>query len=100
MKIISLVEELVVEASKKDVLIQKLGFSNDNAEVLANLTGSLAVWMGNKLIDLVRDNLKSFGQEEVSREDIIGKINSGMLDNTKTIVLKPSIRNQESGTNH
>ena len=77
MKIISLVEELVVEASKKDVLIQKLGFSNDNAEVLANLTGSLAVWMGNKLIDLVRDNLKSFGQEEVSREDIIGKINSG-----------------------
>lgn len=77
MKIISLVEELVVEANKKDVLIQKLGFSDDNAEVLANLTGPLAVWMGNKIIDLVRDNLKSFGQEEVSLEDIIGKINSG-----------------------
>jgi len=77
MKIISLVEELVVEASKKDVLIQKLGFSDDNAEVLANLTGPLAVWMGNKIIDLVRDNLKSWKQEEVSLEDIIGKINSG-----------------------
>jgi hypothetical protein len=51
MKTISLVEELIIEASKKDVLINKLGFSQDNAEVLSELAGPLSVWLGNKLID-------------------------------------------------
>jgi hypothetical protein len=43
---------LIFEASKKDVLINKLGFSKDNAETLANAAGPFAVWLGNKLIDV------------------------------------------------
>lgn len=52
MKIIGLVESMILEASKKDVLINKLGFSNDNAETLTDLAGPLSVWLGNKLIDV------------------------------------------------
>ena len=52
MKIIGLVESMILEASKKDVLINKLGFSNDSAETLTDLAGPLSVWLGNKLIDV------------------------------------------------
>jgi hypothetical protein len=41
----------LLEASKKDVLIQKVGFSEENATELDNLAGPLSVWLGNKLID-------------------------------------------------
>lgn len=51
MKIISLIENIIIEASKKDILVQKLGLSNDNAEVLSELSGFASVWLGNKLID-------------------------------------------------
>jgi hypothetical protein len=45
-------QNIIVEASKKDVLINKLGFSKDNAETLANAAGPFSVWLGNKLINL------------------------------------------------
>jgi len=60
MKTLSLVEELIIEASKKDILINKLGFSQDNAETLSELAGGLSVWLGNKLIDY-------FGQQQIER---------------------------------
>ena len=43
--------KFLLEASKKDVLIQKVGFSEDNATELDNLAGPLSVWLANKLID-------------------------------------------------
>jgi hypothetical protein len=58
MKIINLIEELVVEASKKDTLIGKLGFSEDNAELLSSIAGPVSVWLGNKLIDLYAEQWK------------------------------------------
>ena len=44
-------EGLIVEASKKDILINKLGFDENSAEILDRLCGPLSVWMGNKIID-------------------------------------------------
>ena len=44
-------QNIIVEASKKEILIDKLGFSNENAEVLANAAGPFSVWLGNKLIN-------------------------------------------------
>ena len=84
MKIINLIEELIIEASKKDVLIQKLGFSEDNAEMLSKLAGALSVWLGNKLIEGVQHNLRhtvlsrSIGEEQpVTKQEAIDILNRG-----------------------
>jgi hypothetical protein len=58
MKIIGLIESMILEASKKDVLINKLGFSEDNAELLSSIAGPVSVWLGNKLIDLYAEQWK------------------------------------------
>lgn len=57
MKFRILVEELLVESSKKDVLIQKLGFNEENAELLSSLCGALSVWMANKIIENIMSEL-------------------------------------------
>jgi hypothetical protein len=44
-------EGLILEASKKDTLINKLGFDEESASILDRLCGPLSVWMGNKIID-------------------------------------------------
>ena len=41
------------EASKKDILINKLGLSEENAEILDRLCGPLSVWIGNKFIEYI-----------------------------------------------
>lgn len=51
MKIINLVEELVLEVNRKDVLVNKLGLSPENAETLEQLTGPLSIILGNKIIE-------------------------------------------------
>jgi hypothetical protein len=44
-------EGLIYEASKKDILINKLRFDEQSAEILDRLCGPLSVWMGNKILD-------------------------------------------------
>lgn len=51
MKIINLVEELVLEVNRKDILVNKLGLSPENAETLEQLTGPLSIILGNKIIE-------------------------------------------------
>ena len=51
MKFNNLLYDLIVEASKKDILIQKIGLNERNAEFLSNLCGPLSVFMANKLFD-------------------------------------------------
>jgi hypothetical protein len=75
MKIINLIEELIIEASKKDVLIQKLGFSEDNADLLSKLSGALSVWLGNKLIEYTV-LIRSMEQEEpITKQEAIDIFN-------------------------
>lgn len=65
------------EASKLDVLTNKLGLSNANAEKLDSLCGSLSVWMANKLIDAQMKILKSWDDKNpYSKSDIINKMNT------------------------
>lgn len=44
-------EGLILEASKKDTLINKIGFDESSASILDRLCGPLSVLMGNKIID-------------------------------------------------
>jgi len=64
MKFKSLVQTILVEASKKDVLMNKLGVEESTADELVSLCGPLAVFMANKLIDAQMDIYKSWGGEK------------------------------------
>jgi hypothetical protein len=78
-------KDIISEASKKDVLIKKLGLSEINADRLDRLCGSFAVWMANKLIGYQEAILKSWSDDpfknggKITKEDVIDKINSNML---------------------
>jgi len=88
--------DLILEASKKDVLINKVGFNEDNAEFLFNLCGPLSVWMANKLIEAYVEYFKNTGWDSSSaankftdveiRELVIDKINQKGLSKQKTII--------------
>lgn len=72
-------KDIISEASKKDVLIKKLGLSELNADRLDRLCGSFAVWMANKLITYQEDVLKSWDNKELTKQALIDKINNGNL---------------------
>jgi hypothetical protein len=73
-------QRLLLEASKKKILMDKLGLNEENAEILDELAGPLSVWMANKFIDyyigyyggfskeLTRDELKEYTIEQINRD--------------------------------
>jgi len=70
------ISELITEASKKDILINKLGFNEGNANYLDKLCGPLSVIIGKKLIDRFEDTqsglkrLNDFGINRLFMGDI------------------------------
>ena len=74
MKFNDLLYDLIVEASKKDILIQKIGLNERNAEFLSNLCGPLSVFMANKLFDNIIEDTP--GIKKMSREEVIDEVNS------------------------
>jgi hypothetical protein len=50
MKLIKSIKQIISEASKKKILMDKIGFDEANADLLDQLCGPLSVWMGNKII--------------------------------------------------
>ena len=71
-------KRLILEVSKKDILINKLGLSIDNATLLDELCGPLSVWMANKLIDntLVTINgLRDDYNVTLNKTEIVRKMN-------------------------
>jgi hypothetical protein len=45
---------VITEASKVKILIDKLGFSEESANLLDTLCGPLSVWMANKIIEWIK----------------------------------------------
>ena len=70
----------LTEASKKNILINKIGLSEENAELMDRLCGPLSVWMTNKVIDKQLYALKNWKNVfEFTKQDSIEKLNSGNL---------------------
>lgn len=71
-----LLEDLLVEVSKKDVLIQKLGLSDSNATTVYNICGPFSVFIADKIINFII-GLKNSSPDEpkVTREEVITDIN-------------------------
>ena len=73
---------LITEASKKEILMNKVGFDEDSANILDKLAGPLSVWMGNKLIQFYLNQYSKMTQEltpEELKKVTIQKINDNML---------------------
>ena len=73
------ISDLIMEASKKDILINKIGLDEDNAEYLDRVCGPLSVIIANKILDRYRghsenkevlDHLKKLGIERLYRGDL------------------------------
>jgi hypothetical protein len=70
--------KIIIEASKKNILIEKLGLNEINAEVLDKMCGPLSVWMANKLIQYYISDFSTFTNELSYKELVeitIKKIN-------------------------
>ena len=47
----SILENILLEASKLDILIDKMGVNQYNAESLAKIAGPLTIWLANKILE-------------------------------------------------
>jgi hypothetical protein len=55
MKLIKSIKQIITEASKKKILMDKIGFNEESANILDQLCGPLSVWMGNKIIQFQKE---------------------------------------------
>ncbi len=73
-KIINLLKEynnkfgIISEASKKDILINKLGASEENAKILDDIFGPLSVWIAKKIGD---QYIKIYPKEYSTLKDVL-----------------------------
>ena len=69
MKLVDSLTSIILEASKKKVLMDKVGLSEEMADYIEGKAGSLSVWLVNKIID----KYISVGR---TKESIIEQINN------------------------
>jgi len=73
MKFKNIVENILIEASKTDTLIKKLGVNEYNAEALAKITGPLSIFFAYKILEKYEaDYYKSaeFAKEVIKRDGL------------------------------
>jgi hypothetical protein len=76
MKLIESIKQIISEASKKKILMDKIGFNEHNATILDELCGPLSVWMAKKFIDQQHENRLNSGQDRLDDEKIIKIMNN------------------------
>jgi hypothetical protein len=86
MKLIESIKQIISEASKKQILMDKIGFNEENADILDELCGSLSVWMGNKFIDYYSKHLEStlpeYEDDREYKKVVINNINKNFAINS------------------
>lgn len=75
--IMGIQDELLLEASKLKILTDKEGLDQDQAELLDELCGGLAVWMLGRIKKYLKDiNFRNSGEGEEINKAIIDEINN------------------------
>jgi hypothetical protein len=82
----NLVENVLLEANKKDILVNKLGIKEQIANQIYQLTGNLAVWMTKKIIAFY------MSYHNKSKDDAIKHINSNIFYRGKIVGIMDWIR--------
>lgn len=76
MKLIENIKQIISEASKKQILMDKIGFNEENAELLDTLCGPLSVWMAKKMMELQQSNSRSYNNPAQEGQALIDQMNS------------------------
>jgi hypothetical protein len=69
MKFKNILETILVEESKKDILINKLGVNEYNAEALSKIVGPLSVFFAYKILEKYEEEYYG-GYTKMSKEDV------------------------------
>lgn len=78
-------EGLILEASKKQILIQKIGWNEESADILDRLCGPLSVFIGNKIIEYKIEDYGKFPEGTTPQE--IKKVIMGDLNYNRFVFL-------------
>ena len=76
MKLIESIKQIISEASKKKILIDKIGFSEDNANLLDTICGPLSVWMAKKMMEFQQYSSGRLGNQVKTGSELIDQMNN------------------------
>jgi hypothetical protein len=76
MKLLESIKQIISEASKKKILMDKIGFNEENAELLDRLCGPLSVWMGKKMMEYQQQFSASWGNIAKQGQELITQMNT------------------------
>jgi len=76
MKLIESIKQIISEASKKQILLDKIGFNEENAEILDSVCGPLAIWMAKKIMEFQQNIELGWGKPASQGQALIDKMNS------------------------
>jgi hypothetical protein len=76
MRLIESIKQIISEASKKQILMDKIGFNEENADILDTLCGPLSVWMAKKMMGLQQQNSTSWGNPPKEGVELIDQMNN------------------------
>jgi hypothetical protein len=76
MKLLESIKQIINEASKKKILMDKIGFNEESADLLDKLCGPLSVWMGKKMMEYQQQFSASWGNIAKQGEELITQMNT------------------------
>jgi hypothetical protein len=76
MKLIESIKQIISEASKKKILMDKIGFNEDNADLLDKLCGPLSVWMSKKMMEFQQYSSGRLGNQVKTGSELIDQMNN------------------------
>jgi hypothetical protein len=87
MKFKSLLENILTEASKKDILINKLGVKDDQAEALSRIAGPLSIFFAYKILEMYEEEYyktAEFAKEVIERDRLTIQARMGLVNGSNS----------------
>ena len=76
MKLLESIKQIISEASKKKILMDKIGFNEDNADLLDKLCGPLSVWMAKRMMEFQQYSSGRLGNQVKTGSELIDQMNN------------------------
>ena len=78
LRIKEIMGSVISEASKIDILVNKLGLTQDNAEKIERICGKLSIIMVNKIRNHISDIIENNGEKDITNERISELLNDSL----------------------